>query len=159
MQDCIAGRSAVWHDKYSRHYTKVFGYIACRTTARITGSGGAERGWSDNKVVKSGKRAHLSSDKLRKQGTLYTSSNVRRARIKRTELEKPDCKSPHACWGDDDEQFDLGLKRWGVDVDALKKPLGITSVVLVFCGGLGKFHGSRSSDEGETPQEVWRVGV
>ena len=123
-QDCIAGRSAAWHDKYSRHYTKVFGSIACCVTARIVGSGGAERGWSDNKVVKSGKRSHLSSDKLLKQGTLYTSSNICRARIKREELEKPDCTSHQAVWGDDDEQFDLGLEKWGVDVDSLKKPLG-----------------------------------
>lgn len=123
-QDCIEGNSALWHDKYSRHYTKVFGYVACRATSKITGSGGAERGWSDNKVVKSGKRSHLGSDKLLKQGTLYTSSNVRKARIMRTELMKPDCKSPHAIWGSDDEQFDLGLEKWGVDVDSLKKPLG-----------------------------------
>jgi hypothetical protein len=75
--DCINGRSAAWHSKYSRNHTLVFGPIACRATARITGSGGAERGWSDNKEVKSGKRSHLSSDKLRKQGTLYTSANIR----------------------------------------------------------------------------------
>ena len=75
-------------------------------------------------MVKSGKRAHLSSDKLLKQGTLYTSSNIRRARIKRKELEKPDCMSPQACWGGDDEQFDLGLEKWGVDVETLKKPVG-----------------------------------
>ena len=65
--DCINGRSAAWHSKYSRNHTLVFGPIACRATARITGSGGAERGWSDNKEVKRGKRSHLRSDKLRKQ--------------------------------------------------------------------------------------------
>lgn len=122
--DCINGRSAVWHSKYSRNHTQVFGSIACRATARITGSGGAERGWSDNKEVKSGKRSHLSSDKLRKQGTLYTSANIRRARIKRDELEKPNCDTPDALWGDDDEQFDLGLEKWGVNIEELKKPLG-----------------------------------
>ena len=74
--------------------------------------------------MKSGKRSHLSSDKLLKQGTLYTSSNICRARIKREELEKPDCTSHQAVWGDDDEQFDVGLEKWGVDVDSLKKPLG-----------------------------------
>ena len=74
-------------------------------------------------MVKSGKRVHLSADKLLKQGTLYTSSNIRRARIKRKELERPDCKSHRACWGGDDEQFDLGLEKWGVDVEELKKAL------------------------------------
>ena len=42
--DCINGRSAVWHSKYSRNHTQVFGSIVCRATARITGSGGPERG-------------------------------------------------------------------------------------------------------------------
>ncbi len=123
-RDCTNGDSAKWHEKYSRHYTSVFGYIACRVTSKICGSGGAERGWADTKVVKSGKRAHLSSEKVLKQGTLYTSANIRRARIKRMELEKPGCTKPEAVWGSDDEQFDLGLEKWGVDVLELKKPLG-----------------------------------
>lgn len=122
--DCISGHSAKWHEKYSRHYTTVFGYIACRVTSKICGSGGSERGWSDTKVVKTGKRAHLSSDKVKKQGALYTSANVRRARIKTKELEKTGVLLPDAVWGDDDEQFDLGLEKWGVDVQELKKPLG-----------------------------------
>ncbi|KAL3792260.1 hypothetical protein ACHAW5_001086 [Stephanodiscus triporus] len=98
----------------------VFGPIASCATARITGSGGAERGWSDNKEVKTGKRPHLSSDKLRKQGTLYTSANIHRARIKRDNLEKPNCDTPDALWGDDDEQFDLGLEKWSVNVEELR---------------------------------------
>ncbi len=122
--DCVNGRSANWHEKYSRHHTVVFGKVACRVTPKITGSGGAERGWADTKVVKSGKRVHLSSDKLLKQGTLYTSSNIRRARIKRNELERPDCNSHRACWGSEDEQFDLGLEKWGVDVHAPQKTFG-----------------------------------
>ncbi|KAL3765246.1 LOW QUALITY PROTEIN: hypothetical protein ACHAW5_010865 [Stephanodiscus triporus] len=99
--DCINGRSAVWHSKYSHNHTQVFGPIACRATARIG-----------------------CSDKLRKQGTLYTSANIHRARIKRDNLEKPNCDTPDALWGDDDEQFDLGLEKWGVNVEELKKPLG-----------------------------------
>ncbi|KAL3781773.1 LOW QUALITY PROTEIN: hypothetical protein ACHAW5_000939 [Stephanodiscus triporus] len=47
--DCINGRSAVWHSKYSRNHTQVFGPIACHTTAKITGSGGAEQGGSDKR--------------------------------------------------------------------------------------------------------------
>ena len=122
--DCIAGNSAKWHDKYSRHHASVFGYIACRVTSKITGSGGAERGWADTKMIKTGKRSHLSSDKVLKQCTLYTASNIRRARIMRAELEKSDCLSKDACWGDEDEQFELGLLKWGVDVEELKKPVG-----------------------------------
>ena len=32
--------------------------------------------------------------------------------------------SEDACWGDKDEQFELGLLKWGVDVEGLKKPVG-----------------------------------
>jgi hypothetical protein len=39
-------------------------------------------------------------------------------------LERPNCETPDALWGDDDEQFDLGLEKWGVNVEELKKPLG-----------------------------------
>ena len=89
-QDAIQGNSAKWHLKYSRHHTKVFGWVACRVTSKVTGSGAAERGWGDTKHIKSGKRSHLSSDKVRKQSTLYTASNINRARIMRQELERSD---------------------------------------------------------------------
>ena len=93
-------------------------------TSKITGSGGAEHGWADTKMIKTGKHSHLSSDKVLKQCTLYTASNIRQARIMRAELEKSDCLSKDACWGDEDEQFELGLLKWGVDVEELKKPVG-----------------------------------
>jgi hypothetical protein len=54
---------------------------------------------------------------------LYTSSNIRRAQIKREELERPDCNAPSEVWGEEDEQFELGLEKWGVDIDDLKKPI------------------------------------
>ncbi|KAL3786759.1 hypothetical protein ACHAW5_002960 [Stephanodiscus triporus] len=100
------------------HFLSYFG-VQIPNKPGSLGSGGAEQGWSDNKEVKSGKRSHLSSDKLRKQGTLYTSANIRRACIKRDELEKPNCEllMPSG-------QFDLGLEKWGVNIEELKKPLG-----------------------------------
>eukprot|EP00804_Cyclotella_cryptica_P007041 CCRYP_007148-RA/>CCRYP_007148-RA protein AED:0.41 eAED:0.50 QI:0/0/0/1/0/0/4/0/132 len=36
-----------------------------------------------------------------------------------------DCLSKDACWGDEDEQFELGLLKWGADVEQLKKPCWI----------------------------------
>ena len=122
--DCIAGNSAKWHEKYSHHHALVFGYIACHVTLKITESGGAKRGWAEMKMIKTGKLSHFRSDKLLKQCTLYTGSNIRRARIARLELERSDCLSQDACWGDEDEQFKLGLLKWGVDVEGLKKPVG-----------------------------------
>ena len=91
-------------------------------TSKITGCGSAERGWADCKELKSGKRSHISSEKLTKQATLYTSSALRRARIARAELEKIDSASKEACWGDEDLKFDLGLEKWGVDTAELKAP-------------------------------------
>eukprot|EP00804_Cyclotella_cryptica_P008222 CCRYP_015153-RA/>CCRYP_015153-RA protein AED:0.20 eAED:0.16 QI:0/0/0/1/1/1/3/0/316 len=105
--DCIARNSAKWHDKYSRHHAPVFGYIACGVTSKITGSGGADCGWADKKMIKTSKP-----------------SNIRQAQIKRAELEKSDCLSKGACWGEEDEQFELGLLKWGVDVEELKKQVG-----------------------------------
>ena len=103
----------------------MFGYIACRTTSKITGCGSAERAWADDKELKSGKRSHLSSDKLMKQASLYTSSNLRQARIKREALERADCQAKEARWGDEDEQIDLGLDKWDVDIENLKKSIDV----------------------------------
>jgi hypothetical protein len=99
------------------------GPIACRATSKLTGTGALEQGWADNKEIKSGKRSHLSVDKLKKQGLPYTSSDIRRAQVEREELERPDCNAPSAVWGEEDEQFELGLEKWGVDLDDLKKPI------------------------------------
>lgn len=38
-------------------------------------------------------------------------------------MERPDCNAPNAVWGEEDEQFELGLEKWGVDLDDLKKPI------------------------------------
>ena len=74
----------------------MFGYVACRTTGKITGCGGAERNWADCKELKLEKCAHIGSDKLMKQATLYTSSNLRQARIKKAEHELLDCDNKEA---------------------------------------------------------------
>ena len=76
------------------------------------------------KMIKTGKRSYLSSDKVLKQCTLYTASNICQALVTRAELEKSDYLSNDACWGDKNEQFKLGLLKWGVDVEELKKPVG-----------------------------------
>ena len=54
-------------------------------------------------------------------------------------MEKPNCDTPDALWGDDDEQFDLGLEKWGLTVEELKKPLG--EGLQVVGGGLGECYG------------------
>mmetsp|Transcript_4135 Transcript_4135/g.9385 ORF Transcript_4135/g.9385 Transcript_4135/m.9385 type:complete len:331 (+) Transcript_4135:30-1022(+) len=115
------GKSYTWHEKYSLPYTKVLGYVACRTTSKILGIGAAERAWGDVKTLKTDKRSHLSADKTEKQAIIYTSAKVNEARILQQAMEKIDAKGKDAMWGDDDLNFDLGLERWGVDVDELKE--------------------------------------
>ena len=100
----------------------VFGYVACRVTSKITGCGSAERSWADVKELKSGKRAHISSAKAAKQATRYTSAALRRARLQNQEYENLNFVRKEARWGADDEMFDLGLEKWGVDLAALKSP-------------------------------------
>ena len=103
--DCLAGNSAKWHSKYSRHYTKVFDYVACCTTLKVTGIGAAECGWSNCKEIKSGKWSLISTSNLKKQVTLYTTSSLRQAQIKQKEYEKLECNNKYTRWGDEDENL------------------------------------------------------
>ena len=48
-EDVRAGRSHMWHEKYSLPYTKVLGYVACRVCSKLAGIGAAERSWGDVK--------------------------------------------------------------------------------------------------------------
>ena len=75
--DCTNGNSAKWHAKYFAHHTKVLGFVVCHTTFKIIGCGAPKRSWTDCKEIKTGKRTHLSGNKLNKQATLYTSSCLR----------------------------------------------------------------------------------
>ncbi len=99
--DALQGRSYLWHKKYSLPHTKVLGFVACRTTSKLTGIGAAERAWGDTKYIKSGKRSHLSGESTEKRSILYTSARIDEARIKRQAMEKIDA-GPNAMFGDDD---------------------------------------------------------
>ena len=100
--DAIAGRSHLWHEKYSLPYTDVLGVMACRYTSKQAGIGPCERAWGDVKHMKSGKRSHLSGDAVEKQSVLYTTSRISEARVRREEMERIDAPGPNAMWGDDD---------------------------------------------------------
>ena len=39
-QDAAAGKSWLWHEKYSLPYTKVLGFVACRVCSKTLGRGG-----------------------------------------------------------------------------------------------------------------------
>lgn len=114
VMDVVIGNSHIWHEKYSLPYTKVLGYVACRVTSKILGIGSAERAWGDVKHLKKDKRAHLSGEKTEKQSILYTTARLEEARIKRAERE-----AEGTLFGDEDIKCELGLEKFGVDVEEL----------------------------------------
>ena len=48
-------------------------------------------------------------------------STLFQAQIKQQGYEKLKCNNKYACWGDEDEKFDLGIEKWSVNTDDLKK--------------------------------------
>jgi hypothetical protein len=67
----------MWHIKESLCFTKEFGRLACRVTSNILGIATAERSWGDVKHLKTGKRAHLSDDRVMKQATIIGDSCIK----------------------------------------------------------------------------------
>ncbi len=116
------GNSYLWHEKYSIPYMSVLGFVVCRVTSKICGIGPAERSWGGVKQVKDGKRSHLSGELTEKRTVLFVSSKISQARILCDHMEKLDATGHNAMFGDDDINFDLQLKTFGVDMGALKEP-------------------------------------
>ncbi|KAL7530156.1 hypothetical protein ACHAXR_005436, partial [Thalassiosira sp. AJA248-18] len=121
--DALAGKSWLWHEKYSLPHTSVLGKVGCRSTSKLLGIGSAERSWGDVKHLKTNKRSHLSAEKTEMQAILYSTARVNEARIKRDAMEKIDARGAGAMWGDDDVNFDLGLETFGVNTVELSDPV------------------------------------
>lgn len=94
--DFKSGKSYLWHCKDSATRTEVFGKVAVKVCSKILGIGSAERSWGDVKHLKSNKGSHLSSQKVKKQSTLYGQSCMEIARSK-----MQDTSNPLHCWFDD----------------------------------------------------------
>jgi hypothetical protein len=74
------------------------------------------------KQVKDGKRSHLSGKLTEKITVLFVSLKISQAQILCDRMEKLDATGHNAMFGDDDINFDLQLKIFGVDMGALKEP-------------------------------------
>jgi hypothetical protein len=122
VPDVAAGRSHLWHKKYSLKYSDVLGFVACRVTSKIAGIGSAERSWGDVKHLKSNKRSHLSGDSVEKQALIYSAAKCEEARIEqdRKDMAGTGNHNKFGYWGDDDVTFDLGLEKFGVDLSELR---------------------------------------
>ena len=113
-----AGKSHMWHEKYSLPYTKVLGFVACRVTSKNGGIGVCERGWGDVKYVADGKRFNLGAS-IEDRAIIYTTARLKEARI-RNEVTK--ANDGEVGFDDDDLNFDANLAKFGVSVGHLKSP-------------------------------------
>jgi hypothetical protein len=99
----------------------VLGFVVCRVTSKLCGIGPAKRSWGGVKQVKEKKRSHLTGELTKKRAVLFVSSKTLQARILCDRMEKLDATGHNAIYEDDDINFDLQLKTFGVDMGALKE--------------------------------------
>jgi hypothetical protein len=71
----------------------------------------------------SNKRSHLSVEVVEQQIIIFGAASMDKARIGREEAEKLDHKISSKFWTDVDVEYDLGLTKYGVDVEDLQHPL------------------------------------
>ena len=83
-KEARAGKSHMWHKRYSLPYTKVLGFVACCVTSKNRGMRVCERNWGDVKQIASGKRFSLSGDSIKKKAIVYTMARLKESRIKST---------------------------------------------------------------------------
>ena len=115
------GESHLWHKSYSLPFTNIFGAVACRVTSKILGIGLAERAWGAVKHLKTGQRAKLGDDKVKKQATIIGAACMEKARSERAAIEA-DPERVGKVWTDEDVTFDLQLEKWGIDLPVILGP-------------------------------------
>lgn len=71
-------------------YTKVLGYVACRTTSKRFGEGSAKKLWNDVKQIKDGKKPDLRYSSLEKCTILFSSTKPNEAQIKKSHEDSSD---------------------------------------------------------------------
>ncbi len=120
--NCVSGKSYLGHEKYSLPYTVVLGYVGCHVTSKLCGIGPTERSWEGVKQIKDGVRSHLGGESTEKRSVIYVTAEIHEARMRQHQMEKLDATGPDATFGDDDINFDLQLKKFGVNIGILKEP-------------------------------------
>ena len=96
------GRSHKWHYKYSKPYTVVLGFVACRVCSKVLGIGMAERAWGSLKIIKDGRRSHMNGTSTEMRSIVYTSARLEQQQILREENERIDTERENNMFGDDD---------------------------------------------------------
>ncbi len=127
--DCVSGKSYLWHKKYSLLYTVVLGYVGCHVISKLCRIGPAKRSWGGVKQIKDGVRSHLGGESTEKRSVIYDTAKIKEARMRQHQMDKLDATGPDATFGDNDINFDLQLKKFGVNTGILKDP----AVQCIFC--------------------------
>lgn len=106
----------IWHKMFTKPYTAVFGYVACRVCSKPLGCGAAERAWGALKHLKNGKRSHLSAEKSERQTTVYGASCMEKSRAIQSAEEKQGLVL-ESRWTDADIAYQEGvLDDWSPQV-------------------------------------------
>jgi hypothetical protein len=119
----IEGESYIWHERYSLKVTDVMGYVECRVTSKVLGVGSSERPWGDVKQLKSDNRTHLCIESVERQSVIFGTSSLHEARVIRKNAETVEDVDTTYLWTDEDSTYDLGIGKFGVDVEEIQCPL------------------------------------
>eukprot|EP00804_Cyclotella_cryptica_P021183 CCRYP_001490-RA/>CCRYP_001490-RA protein AED:0.45 eAED:0.45 QI:0/0/0/0.66/0.5/0.33/3/0/310 len=114
IMDAIAKRSpGILHYSYTSYICSVYPDIVQDAKRRLKGNGDV-----CNEIKNCVRRLLCHGLDGSVNGTLDVKADQFWDKLKHFQNRKD------ACWGDEDEQLELGLLKWGVDVEELKKPVG-----------------------------------
>ena len=80
--DCIA------HEWHSSPFTEVLGRLGCKTSSNLLGIGEAERHWKVIKRSKGGQRAHVGTEKTKKQAAIAAAYSHEKSSLRRLANQK-----------------------------------------------------------------------
>ena len=107
------------------------GFIDTRVTSPGVGVSVCERVFGVTKRIKYGHRAKLTSVKTKKISRFSTTKMLKKAIINGEALEELYYKDNNSLWGVEDEGFDIGLKKFGVDIGYIHE--APTGPERIFC--------------------------
>ena len=102
----------------------MFGDVARKVLAQLTGPGGGERNWQKLKYVWDGKRHSLAPEKAEKEVRIYEGHVREMAQFSTDPLEMP----LRRLWTQEEVTFDMGLGEYGITLD-----MDTTGMVVFKC--------------------------
>jgi hypothetical protein len=105
--------------------------VTCRVASKVLDIGAADYSWGDVKQLKPDKCLHLSVDDVEQHSIIFGEASMYKACIGREEADKLDHNISSKFWTDADLEYDIGLTKYGVDVEDYQHPLPLSRF---FCG-------------------------